>query len=157
MSWKYKNVSQGILARGTFNGRRSYRKAKTLQYVKDSQQEYEARRRKYLFSKGFRYRKNDARYPGKPDIVLSKYKTVIFIHGCFWHQHPGCKAARIPDTNSEFWKSKFEKNIARDVKEKRELEEAGWKAIVLWECEISTKKKREIRLPALEDEIKSQL
>lgn len=80
--------------------------------------------RKYLFSKGFRYRKNDARYPGKPDIVLSKYKTVIFIHGCFWHQHPGCKAARIPDTNSEFWKSKFEKNIARDVKEKRELEEA---------------------------------
>lgn len=68
--------------------------------------------RKYLFSKGFRYRKNDARYPGKPDIVLSKYKTVIFIHGCFWHQHPGCKAARIPDTNSEFWKSKFEKNIA---------------------------------------------
>lgn len=60
-------------------------------------------------------------------------------------------------TNSEFWKSKFEKNIARDVKEKRELEEAGWKAIVLWECEISTKKKREIRLPALEDEIKSQL
>ena len=105
--------------------------------------------RKYLFSKGFRYRKNDARYPGKPDIVLSKYKTVIFIHGCFWHQHPGCKAARIPDTNSEFWKSKFEKNIARDVKEKRELEEA--------ECEISTKKKREIRLPALEDEIKSQL
>ena len=113
--------------------------------------------RKYLFSKGFRYRKNDARYPGKPDIVLSKYKTVIFIHGCFWHQHPGCKAARIPDTNSEFWKSKFEKNIARDVKEKRELEEAGWKAIVLWECEISTKKKREIRLPALEDEIRSQL
>lgn len=134
MSWKYKNVSQGILARDIFNGRRSHRKAKTLQYVKDSQQEYEAR--KYLFSKGFRYRKNDARYPSKLDIVLPKYKTVIFIHGGFWHQHPGCKAARIPDTNSEFWKSKFEKNIARDVKEKRELEEAGWKVIVLWECEI---------------------
>lgn len=65
--------------------------------------------RKYLFSKGFRYRKNDARYPGEPDIVLPKYKTIIFIHDCFWHQHPGCKAARIPDTNSEFWKSKFEK------------------------------------------------
>jgi DNA mismatch endonuclease (patch repair protein) len=112
--------------------------------------------RKYLFSKGFRYRKNDARYPGKPDIVLPKYKTIIFIHGCFWHQHLGCKAARIPDTNSEFWKSKFEKNIARDAKEKRELEEAGWKVIILWECEISTKKKREIRLPALEDEIKSK-
>lgn len=92
--------------------------------------------RKYLFSKGFCYRKNDARYPSKLDIVLPKYKTVIFIHGGFWHQHPGCKAARIPDTNSEFWKSKFEKNIARDVKEKRELEEAGWKVIVLWECEI---------------------
>lgn len=113
--------------------------------------------RKYLFSKGFRYRKNDARYPGKPDIVLPKYKTVILIHGCFWHQHPGCKAARIPDTNSEFWKNKFEKNIARDAKEKRELEEAGWIVIILWECEISTKKKREIRLPALEEEIKSQL
>ena len=112
--------------------------------------------RKYLFSKGFRYRKNDARYPGKPDIVLPKYKTIIFINGCFWHQHPGCKVARIPDTNSEFWKNKFKKNIARDAKEKRELEEAGWKVIILWECEISTKKKREIRLPTLEDEIKSK-
>lgn len=65
--------------------------------------------RKYLFSKGFRYRNNDARYPGKPDIVLPKYKTEILIPGCFWYQHPGCKAARIPDTNSEFWKNKFEK------------------------------------------------
>ena len=110
--------------------------------------------RKYLFSQGFRYRKNDPRYPGKPDIVLPKYKTIVFIHGCFWHQHPGCKAARIPDTNSFFWQEKFKKNILRDAEEQRELEEMGWHVIVLWECEISSKKKREARLQTLVEEIK---
>ncbi len=110
--------------------------------------------RKYLFNEGFRYRKNDKRYPGKPDIVLPRYKTVIFVHGCFWHQHPGCKAATIPVTNSEYWKSKFAKNIERDEREQNELKDAGWNVIVLWECEISTKERQRYRLEKLVEEIR---
>ena len=92
--------------------------------------------RKYLFSKGYRYRKNDARYPGKPDIVLPKYKTVIFIHGCFWHRHEGCRYATTPKTREEFWKSKFRKNVSNDRKHQEELESAGWKVLTIWECEL---------------------
>jgi DNA mismatch endonuclease (patch repair protein) len=92
--------------------------------------------RKYLFSNGYRFRKTDKRYPGKPDIVLPKYKTVIFIHGCFWHRHPGCKRATTPKSNVEYWNSKFHKNVENDTKHKEELETMGWKVIVLWECEI---------------------
>lgn len=113
--------------------------------------------RKFLFSNGFRYRKNDKRYPGKPDIVLPKYKTIIFVHGCFWHQHPGCKAARIPNTNSDFWRDKFIRNIARDEKDQQILKELGWQVIVVWECEVSNKSKREVRLPILIEEIKNGL
>lgn len=111
--------------------------------------------RKYLFSKGFRYRKNDKRYPGKPDIVLPRYHTIVFIHGCFWHQHPGCKAARIPDTNSDYWGDKFLRNIARDKRDQQILKDLGWQVIVLWECEISNKSKREARFPILIEEIKT--
>jgi DNA mismatch endonuclease (patch repair protein) len=92
--------------------------------------------RKYLFSNGYRFRKTDKRYPGKPDIVLPKYKTVIFIHGCFWHRHPGCKRATTPKSNVEYWSSKFQKNVENDTKHQEELEAMGWKVIVLWECEI---------------------
>lgn len=92
--------------------------------------------RKYLFSKGYRYRKNDARYPGKPDIVLPKYKTVIFIHGCFWHRHEDCRYATTPKTREEFWKSKFRKNVSNDRKHQEELESAGWKVLTIWECEL---------------------
>lgn len=96
--------------------------------------------RKYLFSQGFRYRKNDKRLPGSPDIVLPKYKTVIFINGCFWHGHEGCKYFVWPKSNKEFWKSKIETNIARDKKKKLLLEELGWKVIVVWECELKSDK-----------------
>ena len=92
--------------------------------------------RKYLFSKGYRYRKNDARYPGKPDIVLPKYKTVIFIHGCFWHRHEGCRYATMPKTREEFWKTKFQKNVSNDRKHQEELESAGWRVLTIWECEL---------------------
>ena len=92
--------------------------------------------RKFLFSKGFRYRKNDKRYPGKPDIVLPKYKTVIFINGCFWHHHDGCKYATVPKTNIEYWYGKMMHNVENDMKHKEQLEKEGWKVIVLWECEI---------------------
>ena len=94
--------------------------------------------RKYLFSQGFRYRKNDKRLPGSPDIVLPKYKTVIFVNGCFWHGHEGCKYFVWPKSNREFWKSKIETNIARDKKKKSLLEELGWKVFVVWECELKS-------------------
>ena len=92
--------------------------------------------RRYLFSKGYRFRKNDKRYPGKPDIVLPKYKTVIFVNGCFWHQHSGCKNATMPKSNTDFWKEKLGKNVDNDRKHHEQLREMGWNVIVLWECEL---------------------
>ncbi len=92
--------------------------------------------RKYLFSKGFRFRKNDKRYPGKPDIVLPKYRTVVFIHGCFWHRHAGCREATMPKTRTEFWENKFRQNVNNDIRHKMQLEDMGFKVIVVWECEI---------------------
>ena len=110
--------------------------------------------RKFLFANGFRYRVNDKRYPGKPDIVLPKYKTVIFVNGCFWHKHEGCKYFIWPKTNQKFWKDKIEANVERDQKNYVELEVQGWKVIVVWECEVKTIEKREVRLNKLVDEIK---
>ncbi len=92
--------------------------------------------RKYLFSQGFRYRKNDKRLPGTPDIVLPKYKTVIFVNGCFWHGHEGCKYFVWPKNNAEFWKAKILQNIERDKRDFERLENAGWKVIVVWECQL---------------------
>ena len=92
--------------------------------------------RKYLFSRGFRYRKNDKRLPGTPDIVLPKYKTVIFVNGCFWHGHKGCKYFVWPKNNAEFWKKKIEDNISRDQKSIELLEAQGWSVIIIWECEL---------------------
>lgn len=108
--------------------------------------------RKYLFSKGFRYRKNDKRYPGKPDIVLPKYQTVIFVNGCFWHMH-GCSRSRLPKSNQEYWRPKIERNIERDADAKKKLEAEGWKVIVIWECELKKKIANE-RLSRLCEQIK---
>lgn len=107
--------------------------------------------RKFLFSKGFRYRKNDRRYPGSPDIVLPKYKIVIFIQGCFWHGHSGCKLYRIPKTQTEFWENKINRNIERDKSNITKLHNMGWKVIVIWECEL--RKNPDIRLNMLLREI----
>ena len=93
--------------------------------------------RKYLFSRGFRYRKNDARLPGKPDIVLSKYKTVIFVNGCFWHAHEGCKYFVWPKDNADFWKKKIEGNVLRDRKNFELLAAMGWRVVTIWECELT--------------------
>ena len=98
----------------------------------------EVKVRKYLFSQGFRYRKNVVELPGKPDIVLPKYKTVIFVHGCFWHQHEGCRRATTPKTRQEYWLPKFERNVMNDKNHAEKLAAAGWKVIVLWECEITS-------------------
>lgn len=92
--------------------------------------------RKYLFNRGFRYRKNVSKLPGKPDIVLSKYKTVVFVNGCFWHAHKGCKWFVPPKSNTEFWERKFIYNIERDERNYKKLKDLGWKVIIIWECEI---------------------
>lgn len=97
--------------------------------------------RKFLFSRGFRYRKNDARLPGKPDIVLPKYKTVIFVNGCFWHKHDGCRYFVWPKNNAEFWKQKIETNAERDRRDRELLQQMGWQVIVLWECELRPKER----------------
>ena len=112
------------------------KRSKNMSKIKYHDTSIEIKVRKYLFSQGFRYRKNVKSLPGKPDIVLSKYKTVIFINGCFWHRHPGCKYATTPSSHQEFWQKKFTANVKNDQKNHKLLTESGWNVIVLWECEI---------------------
>ncbi|MDE6755470.1 MAG: very short patch repair endonuclease [Muribaculaceae bacterium] len=109
--------------------------------------------RKYLFSKGLRYRVNNRKFPGSPDIVLKKYKTVVFVDGCFWHGHEDCKYFRLPKSNVNFWRHKIAMNYARDYANNIELELAGWRVIRIWECEIKTKAKREETLKRLYNRI----
>jgi len=109
--------------------------------------------RKFLFSKGFRYRINVPQLPGKPDIVLAKYKSAIFVNGCFWHGHPECKYAALPKTNIDFWKNKIEKNVERDRNNYKLLRDMGWKVIVVWQCELRNENLRKRRLEALIDQI----
>jgi DNA mismatch endonuclease (patch repair protein) len=100
--------------------------------------------RKALFAKGFRYRVNDTKLPGKPDIVLPKYKTVIFVHGCFWHGHEGCKYAYTPKTNTKFWVDKITSNAERDKVNLQKLTALGWNVLTVWECEIRHTYKHDI-------------
>lgn len=94
--------------------------------------------RKGLHKAGFRYRLHDKKLPGKPDLVFPKYKTVLFIHGCFWHQHKGCRYAAVPKTNTKFWEQKFSGNIKRDKQHTETLEQQGWRVLVIWECELKS-------------------
>ena len=96
--------------------------------------------RKYLFSRGFRYRKNDRKLYGTPDIVLPKYKAVIFVNGCFWHGHDGCKYFVWPKSNSEFWRKKIETNRERDRRNIELLRNDGWRVIIIWECNLKKEK-----------------
>jgi DNA mismatch endonuclease (patch repair protein) len=95
--------------------------------------------RKFLFSKGFRYRLHDKKLPGKPDIVLPRYKTVIFIHGCFWHGHQGCKYFVVPKTRPEWWLNKITTNQIKDEQSVGILKQQGWNIITIWECELKKK------------------
>lgn len=96
----------------------------------------EVKVRSWLFRQGFRFRKNDRRYPGRPDVVLPKYHTVIFVNGCFWHHHEGCKYGYTPKTRTEFWLKKFKTNQVNDKLQRDALEQMGWHVIVVWECEL---------------------
>ena len=95
--------------------------------------------RRYLWGHGYRYRLNHPRLPGKPDIVMRKYRTCIFVNGCFWHGHEGCRYYSIPKTNMEFWTHKIRRNKERDVKVQVELAAMGWHSITIWECELKPK------------------
>ncbi len=92
--------------------------------------------RSLLHSLGFRFRLHRKDLPGNPDIVLPKYDTVIFVHGCFWHRHKGCKEASMPATRQGYWIPKFKKTVERDKTNRKELQHLGWKVIILWECEL---------------------
>ncbi|MDI6402044.1 DNA mismatch endonuclease Vsr [Balneolaceae bacterium ANBcel3] len=97
--------------------------------------------RKYLHENGLRYRLHNKKLPGKPDLTLSKYHTVIFVNGCFWHGHRGCKYFVLPKTRTEWWQDKIEETIKRDIKAMKDLKELGWNSIVIWECELKPEKR----------------
>jgi DNA mismatch endonuclease (patch repair protein) len=105
--------------------------------------------RSLLHRMGYRFRLHGRKLPGTPDLVLSRYRTVVFVHGCFWHRHPGCKRTFVPSTRREFWEQKFRRNVERDQRNLRELREFGWRAIVVWECEIRNLDALAARLDAI--------
>lgn len=112
---------------------------KCMSHIRDKNTKPEMLVRKYLFSLGFRYRINVNTLPGTPDIVLRKYNIAIFINGCFWHGHVGCKYANLPKTNQLFWKQKIETNKKRDIEKQCQLRNLGWNIIQIWECELKPK------------------
>lgn len=93
--------------------------------------------RRFLHARGLRYRLHRKDLPGKPDLVFPSRRIAVFVHGCFWHQHPGCGRARLPATRSDFWREKLEANVRRDTAAVAALEAAGWTALIVWECEVN--------------------
>jgi DNA mismatch endonuclease, patch repair protein len=110
-------------------------RSKNMAAVRGKNTSPEMRVRRVLYAMGYRFRLHRKDLPGNPDIVLPKYRTCIFVHGCFWHQHPGCKRATIPETRKEFWMAKFHHNKERDDLARKEIEKLGWRVCVIWECE----------------------
>jgi DNA mismatch endonuclease (patch repair protein) len=105
--------------------------------------------RSLLHRLGFRFRVHVARLPGKPDIVLAKHRTVIVVHGCFWHRHATCKFAYVPKSNTDFWSKKFSENVARDRRTSTSLKRLGWRVITVWECEVQAPARLRTRLRRL--------
>ena len=121
----------------------SEQRSRNMSAIKSKNTKPEIAVRKLLHSMGFRFRLHRKDLPGSPDIVLPKYKTVIFVHGCFWHRHENCKYASIPKTRKEFWENKFRANVKRDLEIQEKIKNIGWKSVVIWECE--TKKVDNLR------------
>lgn len=130
------------------------KRSQIMSKISDRDSKLEVFTRKALFNKGFRFRKNDTSLPGKPDIVLPKYNTIIFTHGCFWHGHQGCKASKLPESRRDFWEKKIKDNIERDNRNNNLLQQSGWKIITLWQCEFNTERNRQVRLNTLIDEVR---
>lgn len=113
-------------------------RSKNMSHIRSTNSKPEETVRKYLFSKGLRYRKNVRRLPGCPDIVLPQYRTVIFVNGCFWHKHD-CGRFVWPSSNEEYWHQKISRNIERDAENQKLLMEQGWRVLVIWECQLKKK------------------
>lgn len=93
--------------------------------------------RSYLHRKGLRFRLHSKGLPGRPDLVLPRYRVALFVHGCFWHRHPGCTYSYMPKSNEDFWRTKFMQNVERDLRRSGELRELGWRVLVIWECQVA--------------------
>lgn len=106
--------------------------------------------RKLLHARGFRYRLHRADLPGKPDLVLKRYRAIVFVHGCFWHRHLGCSISTTPKSNTKFWMEKFERNVVRDQRNIQALKNLGWHVHVVWECELASAVKAEVAVDRLE-------
>ena len=111
-------------------------RSERMSRIRSSNTAPEVALRRAMHAIGFRFRLHSKGLPGKPDIVLPRHKTVIFVHGCFWHRHSGCKIATTPKSNTEFWVEKFDRNVVRDARTREQLEGLGWRVIVVWECEL---------------------
>ncbi|MDV6169366.1 DNA mismatch endonuclease Vsr [Flavobacterium sp. DG1-102-2] len=112
------------------------KRSEVMSKIRSKDTKPEKKLRSLLFSRGLRYRIHYKKLPGTPDIVFPKYKTVIFVHGCFWHHHEDCNVGRVPKSNRDFWYTKLSRNIERDKKNQNDILKLGWKVIVVWECEL---------------------
>jgi len=132
------------------DNRTKEQRSQCMKRIKSKDTKPELTVRRFLHSKGFRYSLHNSKLPGKPDLTLKKYKTVIFVHGCFWHSHKNCKNAKTPKSNKIFWSNKILRNIERDKEAKYLLKKQNWKVITVWECEL----KRKVSMGTLEKLIK---
>jgi len=130
-------------------------RSRNMSHIRSNGTKPEETVRKYLFRQGFRYRKNVRSLPGKPDIVLRKYRTVIFVNGCFWHMH-SCPRGHLPHSHQDYWEPKIRTNVERDIRNRKALEADGWRVIVVWECELK-KRIADERLARLCEEIKKDI
>lgn len=124
-------------------------RSRIMRLVKSRDTKPELKVRKACFRLGYRYRLHHKGLPGTPDLVFPKLRTVLFVHGCFWHSHSGCAKSKLPETNREFWSAKLQRNVLRDVNVRSELIELGWNVLVVWECETRSPQGLEARLHQL--------
>lgn len=122
------------------------KRSEIMSHVTGKETKPEIMVRKYLFARGLRYRKNVKQLPGTPDIVFPKYKTAVFVNGCFWHGHKGCKYSHLPSTNLEYWEKKIADNLERDDRKTRKLEKLGYRVLIVWQCQL----KPNIKIETLE-------